>query len=94
MSRSIGDMDAKQVGVIPNPQIVEYTIDKFSKYFVMASDGIWEFISNEDCMKIANQYFLSNDCKGLCRELSRKASDLWEINDIIRDDITIIVGFF
>ena len=94
MSRSIGDMDAKKVGVIPNPQIVEYIIDKYSKYFVMASDGIWEFISNEDCMKISNQFFIRNDSFGLCKELSKKASDLWEINDIIRDDITVVVGFF
>ena len=94
MSRSIGDFDAKKVGVIPNPQIVEYKIDKSSKYFVIASDGIWEFISNEECMKIANQYYLRNDCLGLCRELSKLATELWDINDIIRDDITIIVGFF
>ena len=94
MSRSIGDMDAKKVGVIPNPQIVEYNIDKLSKYFVIASDGIWEFISNEDCMEISNQYFLRNDCLGLCRELTRRASELWQTNDIIRDDITIVVGFF
>ena len=94
MSRSIGDMDAKKVGVIANPQIIEYNIDKTSKYFVMASDGIWEFINNEDCMKMANPYFLKNDCLGLCRELSKKASELWNINDIIRDDITVVVGFF
>ena len=94
MSRSIGDFDAKKVGVIPNPQIVEYKIDKSSKYFVIASDGIWEFISNEECMKIANQYYLRNDGLGLCRELSKLATELWDINDIIRDDITIIVGFF
>ena len=87
-------MDAKKVGVIPNPQIVEYNIDKLSKYFVMASDGIWEFISNEECMQICNPYFLKDDCKGLLRELSRRASELWSTNDIIRDDITVLVGFF
>ena len=94
MSRSIGDMDAKKVGVIPNPQIVEYIINKSSKYFVMGSDGIWEFISNEDCMKISNQFFIRNDSFGLCKELSKKATELWDINDIIRDDITVVVGFF
>ena len=94
MSRSIGDMDAKKVGVIPNPQIVEYVINKSSKYFVMGSDGIWEFISNEDCMKISNQFFIRNDSFGLCKELSKKATELWDINDIIRDDITVVVGFF
>ena len=94
MSRSIGDMDAKKVGVIPNPQIVEYTIDYFSKYILMGSDGIWEFICNEDAMKIANKFYLRNDPKGLCHELTQKAIELWEEKDVVIDDITLIVVFF
>ena len=94
MSRSIGDMDAKKVGVIPNPQIVEYTIDKSSKYFILASDGIWEFISNEECMKFANPFYMRNDCLGLCKELSQIATNLWKTKDIIIDDITCVAGFF
>ena len=94
MSRSIGDMDAKKVGVIPNPQIVTYTIDYYSKYIVMGSDGIWEFISNEEAMKIANKFYLSNDPKGLCHELVNKATKLWEEKDVVIDDITVLVVFF
>ena len=94
MSRSIGDMDAKKVGVIPNPQIVEYTIDYFSKYLLMGSDGIWEFISNEDAMKVANKFYLRNDAIGLCHELSDKSIKLWEEKDVVIDDITILVVFF
>ena len=94
MSRSIGDMDAKKVGVIPNPQIVEYTIDYFSKYVLMGSDGIWEFISNEDAMKIANKFYLRNDAIGLCHELSSKATKLWEEKDVVIDDITVVAIFF
>ena len=94
MSRSIGDMDAKKVGVIPNPQIIEYTIDKSSKYFIIATDGIWEFITNEECMRFANPFYMRNDCFGLCKELSQKATNLWITKDIIIDDITCVVGFF
>ena len=94
MSRSIGDMDAKKVGVIPNPQIVTFTIDYFSKYIVMGSDGIWEFISNEDAMKIANKFYLRNDPMGLCHELVNKATKLWEEKDVVIDDITVLVIFF
>ena len=94
MSRSIGDMDAKKVGVIPNPKFIEYTIDYFSKYMIIASDGIWEFISNEEAMKIANKFYLRNDANGLCHELIQKSIYLWEENDIIIDDITVVVTFF
>ena len=94
MSRSIGDMDAKKCGVIPNPQIVEYIIDPYTKYMIVASDGIWEFISNEQAMKFCNKFYLRNDPVGLCQELSQKSISLWEKNDCAIDDITIVVVFF
>ena len=94
MSRSIGDMDAKKVGVIPNPQIVEYTIDYFSKYMLICSDGIWEFINNEHAMKIANKFYIRNDPKGLCHELTQESIKLWEKREVVIDDINLVVVFF
>ena len=57
MSRSIGDVDAKKIGVIPNPQIIEYTIKPQSKYMIICSDGVWEFITNEEAMNIGNKFY-------------------------------------
>ena len=94
MSRSIGDIDAKKVGVIPNPQFVEYTIDYFSKYILICSDGIWEFMSNEEAMKICNKFYLRDDPIGLCHELYQSAVKLWEKREIVIDDITGVVVFF
>ena len=94
MSRSIGDMDAKKIGVIPNPQIVEYTINNDSKYMLICSDGVWEFISNEEAMKIGNKYYLKNDAMGLCQELYKKSVDYWVKEDECIDDITAIAVFF
>ena len=94
MSRSIGDIDAKKVGVIPNPQIVEYCIGPFTKYILICSDGIWEFMKNEDCMKIANKFYLRNDPIGLCHELSQESIKIWEKKEIVIDDITVLVIFF
>jgi len=94
MSRSIGDMDAKKIGVIPNPQIVEYSINNNSKYMLICSDGVWEFISNEDAMKIGNKFYLRNDAMGLCQELYKKSVDFWEKEDECIDDITAIAVFF
>ena len=94
ISRSIGDIDAKKLGVIPNPQIVEYKIDYDSKYLLICSDGIWEFISNEDAMKIGNKFYLKNDAKGLCQELYKKSLDFWLQEDVSVDDITVVAVFF
>ena len=94
MSRSIGDMDAKKVGVIPNPQVIEYTLSYQSKYMIICSDGIWEFISNEEAMKIANKYYLRNDPLGLCQDLTNISTSNWLKEDIVVDDITAVVAFF
>ena len=94
MSRSIGDVEAKTVGVIPNPQIIEYEINRKSKYMIICSDGIWEFISNEEAMEIGKKYYLRHDPLGLCNELTNKATEIWKVEDIVIDDITVVVVFF
>ena len=94
MSRSIGDMDAKTVGVIPNPQFIEYTLNMKSKYMLVCSDGIFEFISNEEVMNIANAFYSKNDVFGLCKTLTDKSIKLWLLDDNYVDDITIVAVFF
>jgi serine/threonine protein phosphatase PrpC len=48
MSRSIGDLVASSVGVIPEPEFFELTLNESDKFLVIASDGIWEFIDNDE----------------------------------------------
>jgi serine/threonine protein phosphatase PrpC len=47
MSRSLGDNVSKDVGVICNPELVKLQIEERDKFIVLASDGIWEFITSE-----------------------------------------------
>ena len=94
MSRSIGDMDAKTVGVIPNPEFVEYKIDSKTKYMIICSDGIWEFLSNEAVMTIANKFYLRSDAFGLCQNLTNQALNFWLKEDNYVDDITVVTVFF
>ena len=96
ISRSIGDSDAKTIGVIPNPQIVEYTLNPKSKYMMICSDGIWEYISNDEAMNIGNKYYLKNDAYGLCNDLTKTSTNIWNNEDLDGDvdDITVVVAFF
>ena len=94
MSRSLGDFKGKQYGIIPLPEIIEYKLDERSKYMVICSDGVWEFLSNKDVMKIGNQFYLQNDIKGFTEKLIKKSENLWEKQDVIVDDITAVVVFF
>ena len=94
MSRSFGDKLAKEVGVIVDPLIKEYDLNKNVKYIVIASDGIWEFMNNEQVMNIGNKYYINNDPDSFCRALIKKSINLWESNSRNIDDITLIVIFF
>ena len=94
MSRSLGDFKAKECGVIPSPQIVEHTIDKNSKYAIICSDGVWEFLQNEQVRDLGNAFYKKNDVGGFCQELVKCAVHNWENFDIIRDDITVICVYF
>jgi serine/threonine protein phosphatase PrpC len=47
MSRSLGDGLAHSCGVISDPEIIEFEVHPDDKFIVVASDGVWEFLSNE-----------------------------------------------
>ena len=94
MSRSIGDLNGKKIGVIPNPGIIEYQLEKKSKYIVVCSDGVWEFLDNENVKTIGEKYYLENNPSGFCHDLVNTSFNLWEKNDIVIDDITAVVAFF
>ncbi|CAI2383470.1 unnamed protein product [Moneuplotes crassus] len=47
MSRSIGDHKLTKSGVIANPEFSEHKITEDDKFLIIASDGIWEYLSNE-----------------------------------------------
>lgn len=46
MSRSLGDSVAHTVGVTCEPEISELVLNSLDKIIVIASDGVWEFLSN------------------------------------------------
>ena len=94
MSRSLGDFQAKECGVITEPQITEFKLNHNAKYMVICSDGVWEFLSNEDVRNLGNPYYQKGDVGSFCTNLLRRAVQTWEENDIIRDDITIVCVYF
>ena len=94
MSRSFGDKKAKYCGVIPIPDIIEYNLKWNYKYMVICSDGVWEFMSNEEVMEIGNKYFYQNDINEFCNQLLKRSTEIWENEENYMDDITIVVVFF
>ena len=94
MSRSIGDAIAKKMGVIAEPGIIEHNLNGGVKFIVLGSDGIWEFLSNEDVRDIGKVFYLNCEATDLCEELYSSSLIKWKCNDSTVDDITIIAIYF
>lgn len=60
MSRSLGDQVAHSVGVISIPEIQQFILEEDDKFLVIASDGVFEFLSNEDIANIIMPYYKAN----------------------------------
>ena len=93
MSRTIGDLDAKKIGVISEPELILKKMDENCKFLVIGSDGLWDVMKPYDIIRIIRPYFNRGDIEGACQILMKKASQQWEKNKEERDDITIIVVF-
>lgn len=42
-----GDHAVKAVGVIPEPEVKIFDLTPSDQFMIMASDGVWEFISSQ-----------------------------------------------
>lgn len=62
MARSIGDHAVKGVGVIAEPVVSVHNIDEeLDEFVIIATDGVWEFISSEDAVDIVGRYLIYDD---------------------------------
>lgn len=57
MTRSFGDGVACRVGVNAEPEMSEFDLTKDDKVMLLASDGVWEFLKNEDVGRIIYPFY-------------------------------------
>ncbi len=94
MTRSFGDEVASRVGVNAEPEILELDLCKEDKFIVLASDGVWEFLQNEDVAGIVMPFFEKRNAEGAAEALVRASYLRWkEEEDDIIDDITCVIIF-
>ena len=95
MTRSFGDIIAHSVGVISQPEIKRYGFNGNEKFIILASDGIWEYITSQECVNIIKDFYEKNlDAIGAIHYIMNEAFNRWKKYDEIIDDITIILIFF
>ena len=89
MSRSIGDKIAHSIGVINEPEIIEFNLDELSKFIILGSDGVFQHLNNNEINDII---FEEKEKIGenICKKIINKAINKFIENDeYVVDDITI-----
>lgn len=97
MSRSIGDHELRQWGVIPDPEITRTEVKPANGkgdgdlFLIVASDGVWEFIESKEACEIIHAQ--GADATKACQVLVREAQQRWkDMEGTYRDDITCVVA--
>jgi len=89
MTRSFGDLVATPVGVSPVPEIYERKLEKMDSFIIIASDGLWEFISNQEAVDIVAS--AGGDPQRATELLYIEADKRWRKEEEVIDDITALV---
>lgn len=94
MSWSLGDDIVRSVGVICDPEIREIELEEQDKFIIIASDGLWEFISNREVLDMVIPHWEEGNPVKAAEVLEREAVKRWKANSPQSiDDISIIVLF-
>jgi len=91
MSRSLGDGVAASAGCIPEPEILQFDLEEEDKFMVIASDGVWEFLSNQQIIDMVVPFYIKNNLESACDKLVRESTLCWKAEDDVVDDITCVV---
>jgi serine/threonine protein phosphatase PrpC len=90
MSRSLGDTVAHTAGVSSEPEFTEYTITDEVECLVIATDGLWEFLSNQEVIDMWTA--AGKDPSAAMKFMCDKSSQLWMAEEGVIDDTTILIA--
>ena len=90
MNRSLGDCVAHTAGVSSEPDFTERLLTPNDKFIVVATDGLWEFISNKETVDMVQGM---DDPTSAVRVLVKEANTRWMKEEQVIDDTTVIAAF-
>ena len=94
MTRSFGNQIGAQIGIICEPEIYETVIEENDKFVVMASNRLWELITNDQVARIVIPYWEINDPEGACKQLVNVTKEFSKKHVKTIDNLIVMVIFF
>ena len=93
ISRTIGDLIAKKIGVISNPSVIYKKLDLRSKFIILGTSSFWNVVNSTDIITTIKKYLLIGDANSAAKSLVEKAKKYWSKIGKKRDDVTVLVIF-
>ena len=90
-TRSIGDSYAETIGVTAEAEVTKVTIEEEDEFMIVATDGVWEFISSQ---KAVNAVLKQPTLMDAAEFLAAEAYRLWLQNERRTDDISLAIVKF
>ncbi|KAG6664387.1 hypothetical protein CIPAW_02G089700 [Carya illinoinensis] len=87
-TRSVGDWTAEQIGVVAVPEVSVVQVSANDLFFVVASDGVFEFLSSREVVNMVARY---TDPRDACAAIAGESYKAWLEHETRTDDITIII---
>lgn len=93
VTRSFGDSIVKEIGVTATPEIYSLPLSDSDSFIVIASDGVWEFVTNYEVVSIVSKHRDAGTPQRAAEEIVKLSADRWMDDDSVIDDISCVVVF-
>lgn len=93
MSRSLGDAEVHEYGVSAEPDITHHKLRSNDRLLLLASDGIWNFMSNEEAVALSFRFYDKRAASRAAESLAAEARRRWRQEGDAVDDITVVTVF-
>ena len=77
MTRTLGDLQAKKIGLISVPEIENLALSYRDEFIVIGSDGIWDVMSSAAVVGFVKHGLLNNKKETIAEELVNEARSRW-----------------
>ena len=94
LSRAFGDLDATPY-VTHEPEIFKYKLSSKDKFIVLACDGLWDVLSNQEVINFVLEccnYGYNSKTKELELDIANRLAN-FAINSGSQDNVTVIIQF-
>ncbi|XP_076920663.1 putative protein phosphatase 2C 34 [Bidens hawaiensis] len=94
LSRAFGDFCVKDFGLISEPEVTQRTLTICDRFVILATDGVWDVVSNEKAVEIVSSSEAERD--EAAKRLVEYAATQWKYKrpGFAADDISVVCIFF